>query len=186
MTLGSRAFLREFLNEFEKDKTEWVKMYNSNPDWTAKMLGTRESREKGDHGLLGRVGKLFNYEISPEWRRIDQVWSYNLPKPDTWKEPPWRNDVVIEHENDIANLEYTFNKFEEISAPLKVGIFYPGKENEAQSLQKAHDMIIKQMSYYPGEVYLIIFGFLDKEKGIYWHAFEIDFKGNIVQLPMFM
>lgn len=182
LTLGCRAFLNEFLTEFEKDKKEWAEIYKSNKKWTAKMLGTKESRENGDYGLLGRIGKKFGYEIAAEWRRIDQVWFHYLPKPERWKERPWRNDVVVEHENDIANLEYTFNKFEEISAPFKVGIFYPGRKGESQSLKMAHDMILKQVSYYPGEVYLIIFGFLDKEKGVYWHAYEIDFKGNIIKL----
>ena len=182
MTLGCRAFLREFLLEFERDRDEWNKIYESNPKWTAKMLGTRDSRSKGDFGLLGEIGQRFGYEIGAEWRRIDQVWFYHLPKPENWKQRPWRNDVVVEHENNVGNLEYTFVKFEEISAPLKVGIFYPGKEEEEQALQKVQQMVRKQVSYYPGEVYLVIFGFCDKERGTYWHAYEIDFKGNVVTL----
>jgi hypothetical protein len=43
-------------------------------------------------------------------------------------------------------------------------------------------MILKQVSSYPGGVYLIIFGFLNEEKGVYWHGYEIDFKGNIIKL----
>ena len=87
----------------------------------------------------------------------------------------------MEHENYIENLEYTFFKFEEISAPLKVGIFYPG-EDEKEYLKKACEIIKKQVTSYPGGVYLIIFGFLDKEKGVYWHGYEIDFKGNKIKL----
>ena len=69
-----------------------------------------------------------------------------------------------------------------MSAPLKVGIFYPGEENEEEFLKKCPEMILKQVSAYPGVVYLIIFGFLDEEKGVYWHRCEIDFKGNVVKL----
>lgn len=94
---------------------------------------------------------------------------------------PWKTDAVIEHENDIDNLEFTIFKLGEVSAPLKVGIFYPG-EKEDECLQKCRDMILKQISSYPGGVYLIIFGFLNEQKGVYWHGYEIDFKGNIVKL----
>ena len=47
---------------------------------------------------------------------------------------------------------------------------------------KACEIIKKQVTSYPGEVYLIIFGFLDEEKGVYWHGYEIDFKGNVIKL----
>ena len=79
-------------------------------------------------------------------------------------------------------MEYTFIKFGEISAPLKVGIFYPGEESETEYLDKCREMILKQVPSYPGGVYLIIFGFLDEEKGVYWHGYEIDFKGNVIKL----
>jgi len=183
MTLGCRAFFCEFLAEFEKENrnTKWEKIYDKNRIWTAKMLGTGKSREKGNYGLLGRIGKRFGYEIDPEWRHIDQVWYYHLPKPKTWQNPPWKNDVLVEHENDIDNLEYTLFKFDEISSPLKVGIFYPGKDEE-EYLEKAAEIIKKQVTSYPGEVYLIVFGFLEEERGVYWHAYEIDFKGNIIKL----
>ena len=184
MTLGCRAFFREFLAEFNKEKkrTKWEKIYEKDRIWTAKMLGTGPSRKKGDYGLLGRIGKKFDYVIQAEWRKIDQIWWYELPKPETWEQPPWRNDVIVEHENNINKLEYTLFKFEEISASLKVGIFYPGEENEEELLKKCRDMILKQVSSYPGGVYLIIFGFLDEEKGVYWHGHEIDFKGNMIKL----
>lgn len=186
MTLGSRAFFHEFSAEFEKEgkRTKWSKIYDQNKTWTAKMLGTGKSRKKEDYGLIGRIGQKFGYRIESEWRRIDQVWFHYLPKPEKCENNPWRNDVIIEHENDIDNLEYTFYKFDEMSAPLKVGIFYPGdEEDEKESLQKCQEMILKQVSSYPGEIYLIIFGFLDEEKEkVYWHAYEIDFKGNIIKL----
>ena len=183
MTLGCRAFFYEFLAEFEKEKkkTKWEEIYEENKIWTAKMLGTGSSRKKGDFGLLGRIGKKFGYDIQAEWRKINQVWFYWLPKPKGWKNAPWRNDVVVEHENDIENLEYTFIKFEEISAPLKVGIFYPG-EDEKEYLQKYREIILKQVSAYPGRVYLIVLGFFDEDKGVYWHGYKIDFKGNIIKL----
>jgi len=180
MTLGARAFFNEFLTEFgrEKGKTLWHKIYYQNRKWTARMLGTGVSREKGDYGIIGRIGKKFGYEIDAEWRRIDQVWSYYLPKPEKCKDQPWRNDVIIEHENDIDELEYTFFKFDEISAPLKVGIFYPEEENEITYLEKCRQVISRQVTSYPGEVYLIIFGFIDEEENeVFWHAYEIDFKG---------
>lgn len=184
MTLGCRAFFREFLAEFDKErqKTNWEKIYDKNRVWTAKMLGTGESRRKGDYGLIGRVGKKFGYELQAEWMRIDQVWYHWLKKPEKWKERPWKTDVVIEHENYIDNLEFTIFKLREVSAPLKVGIFYP-EEEEEKYLQKCREMIMKQVSSYPGGVYLIIFGFLDEEVGVYWLGYEIDFKGNIIQLP---
>ena len=182
MTLGSRAFFCEFLSEFEKEKEKWEDIYHKNRIWTGKMLGTGESREKGDFGLLGRLGQRFGYEIAAEWRCIDQVWSYYLPKPEGCDEQPWRNDVLVEHENDDTRLEYAFYRFEEISAPLKVGIFYPGQEHEVEAIEKCRNMILKQVSSYPGGVYLIIFGFLDERKGVCWHAYEIDFKGNVVRL----
>lgn len=184
MTLGCRAFFLEFLAEFRKvkKKTRWVKIYEEDKIWTAKMLGTGPSRKKGDFGLIGRVGQKFGYNIQAEWRRIDQVWFHWLPKPKGWKEPPWKNDVVVEHENNIDRLEYTFFKFEEISAPLKVGIFYTNDEDEEKFLQKCREMILKQVSSYPGGVYLIIFGFCEEDKRVYWHGYEIDFKGNIVTL----
>jgi hypothetical protein len=185
MTLGVRAFFHKFLAQFEKEgkKTKWQDIYHQNRKWTAKMLGTGKSRKKGDHGIIGRIGKKFGYNIDPEWRHIDQVWSYYLPEPKKCEYLPWRNDVIIEHENYIKNLEYTFYKFDEISSPLKVGIFYPGEEYEKECLEKCQQMIIKQVSSYPGEVYLIIFGFLnEEEEKVYWHAYEIDFKGNIVNL----
>ena len=183
MTLGCRAFFYEFLAEFEKErkKTDWEKIYEKNKIWTAKMLGTGESRKKGDYGLIGRIGQKFGYKIEPEWRRIDQVWYYYLPKPKTWENAPWKNDALVEHENYIKNLEYTLFKCEEISVPLKVGIFYPG-DDEEEYLEKAAEIIKKQVSSYPGGVYLIIFGFLDEEERVYWHGYEIDFKGNIVKL----
>jgi len=184
MALGCRVFFYEFLAEFEKEKTKtkWEEIYDKNRIWTARLLGTGSSRKKGDYGLIGRIGQKFGYEITAEWRRIDQVWSYYLPKPKTWSQFPWRNDVVVEHENYIKNLEYTFFKFEEISAPLKVGIFYPGKESEEEAVEKCRQMILKQVSSYPGSMYLIIFGFLDEEEGVCWDGYEVDFKGNIIKL----
>ena len=183
MTLGCRAFFLGFLDEFEKEKksTNWEKIYYNNKIWTAKMLGTGKSRRKGDFGLIGRIGKKFGYELQAEWMRIDQVWYCYLPKPEKWEQQPWKTDVVIEHENDIDNLEYTLFKLGEVSAPLKVGIFYP-RENEEEFLKKCPEMILKQASAYPGGVYLIIFGFFDKEKGVYWHGYEVDFKGNLIKL----
>ena len=188
MTIGCRAFFREFLAEFEKEKKKtnlasMRKCYLDNKKWTAKMLGTGESRKKEDYGLIGRIGQNFGYEIESGWRHIDQVWFQWLPKPEGWRKAPWKNDVLIEHENYIARLEYTFFKFEETSAPLKVGIFYPDQEDEEKYLQKSREMILKQVSSYPGGVYLIIFGFLNEEKAVYWHGYEIDFKGNIIKLP---
>jgi hypothetical protein len=184
VTVGARAFLVEFLEEFDEEKknTNWTKIYQNNAKWTAKMLGTGRSRKRGDYGLIGRIGEKFGYEIQSEWRRIDQVWYYYLPKPKKCVEAPWRNDVVIEHENYIENLEYTFYKFDEISAPLKIGIFYAGEEEES-CLERCREMVLKQVSSYPGEVYLIIFGFLDDEiDEVGWHAYEIDFKGNVTKL----
>jgi len=183
MTLGCRAFFLGFLAEFEKAKKKinWEKIYDDNPKWTAKMLGTGLSRKKKDFGLIGRVGQKFGYKIDPEWRHIDQVWYLDLPKPKGWESTPWRNEVLVEHENDISNMEYTLFKFDEISAPLKVGIFYPEDEEE-EYRDKAAEIIKKQVTSYPGEVYLIIFGFYDDKRGVYWHAYEIDFKGNMIKL----
>ena len=183
MPLGCRAFFHEFLAEYDKEKktTKWEKIYLKNKEWTTKMLGDGKSRKKDDYGLIGRIGKKFGYEIQSEWRRIDQIWYHWLQKPEGWKEAPWKNDVLVEHENDIDRLEYTFIKFEELSAPLKVGIFYPG-DNEKEYLEKSRQMIMKQIASYPGGVYLIIFGFLDDSKGVYWHGYEIDFKGNRIGL----
>ena len=184
MTLGCRAFFREFLAEFRREgrKTNWEKIYDENRIWTGKLLGTAKSRKEGDFGLIGRIGKKFGYEIEAEWMRLDQVWFYYLPKPKDWKQEPWKTDVVIEHENDIKNLEYTIFKLGEVAVPLKVGIFYPGKEREEECLKKCRDMILKQVTSYPGGVYLIIFGFCDDKKGVYWHGYEIDFKGNVIKL----
>ena len=146
------------------------------------MLGTGKSRKKGDFGLIGRIGKNFGYKLQAEWMRIDQIWYYYLPKPEKWEQQPWKTDVVVEHENNIDNFEYTLFKLGEVSAPLKVGIFYPGEENEENLLKRCPEIILKQVSAYPGGVYLIIFGFFDKEKGVYWHGYEIDFKGNLIKL----
>lgn len=183
LTLCCRAFFLSFLEEFEEEgkNVDWQKIYPKNKLWTARMLGTGKSRRKGNHGLVGRVGEKFGYEISPEWRRIDQVWYYLLPKPDNWEDAPWKNDVLIEHDNDICRMEYTLFKFDEISAPLKVFISYPG-DNEKDCLKVASEIIEKQVTSYPGEVYLMIFGFCDDKNGVYWHAYEIDFKGNITQI----
>lgn len=184
MTLGSRAFFIEFLNqlESEKKKISWEKIFEKDKRWTAKMLGTGKSREKGDYGLLGRVAQKFGYTVEAEWRHIDQVWYYWLPKPKGWRKQPWKNNVAVEHENNIRRLEYTLFKFEEISIPLKVGIFYPPEENEDKYLAITREMILKQVSSYPGGVHLIIFGFCDEESGVYWRAYEIDFKGNVIKL----
>lgn len=40
MTLGCRAFFREFLAEFKKERkrTKWEQIYYKNRVWTAKML----------------------------------------------------------------------------------------------------------------------------------------------------
>lgn len=184
MTLCCRAFFNEFLTEFEIEKNNRARInniYQKYRNWTIMMLGTSKSRDRGNYGLLGRVGKKFGYIIEPEWRHIDQVWFYRLPKPKGWRKGPWKNDVLVEHENNIRRMEYTIFKFEEISAPLKVGIFYPG-DNEEEYLEMCQKMILKQVSSYPGSVYLIIFGFQDEKNEIYWHGYEIDFKGNIVQL----
>jgi hypothetical protein len=183
----TKAFFFEFLAEFdnEKKKTKWEKIWTASSQWTSKMLGTGKSRPKGDFGLIGRIGQKFGYEIEAEWRRIDQIWYQHLPKPENCEEAPWRIDVMVEHENAINNLEYTLFKCEEISTPLKVGIFYPypdDKENEEKFLKKSCEIIAKQVSSYPGGVYLIIFGFNDEEKGIYWHGYEIDSKGNAIKL----
>jgi len=185
LTLGCRAFFFEFLSEFDKEKkrTDWEKLFCGSPGkWTGKMLGTRKSRRNGDYGVIGRIGKKFGYEIEAEWRRIDQIWYHYLPRPETWKETPWKIDVLIEHENYIENLDYTLFKFEEISVPMKVGIFYPESEDEEQSLRKSCEIISKQISSYPGAVHLIIFGFLEEGKRVYWHGYEIDVKGNVIKL----
>lgn len=183
MTLGCRAFFVEFLKEFEEErkKTKWEKLWNKNTKWTAKMLGTKLNRNKGDYGLVGRIAQKFHYEIDSEWRHTDQVWYFYLPSPKTWEDIPWKCDVLVEHENNIKRFEFTLFKFGEISAPLKIGIFYP-EEDEEDYLKKASEIIRRQMISYPGEVYLIIFGFLNDDKGIYWHGYEIDIKGNIIKL----
>lgn len=92
---------------------------------------------------------------------------------------------MIEHENDIERLEYTLNKFDEVSAPLKVSIFYVDEEKEKEYLEKSRQIILKQTPSYPGEVYLLIFGVLvvDK-KEIIWSGYEIDAKGKTVALHL--
>lgn len=182
MTLGCRAFFREFSAEFKKDKTRWEKNFYKRKFRTAEMLGTGKSREKGDFGIFGRIGKKFGYDPQAEWMRIDQIWYYWLPKPEKWDDAPWKTDVAIEHGNEIDDFEYTIFKFGEVSAPLKVGVFYPDEEDEDDLLRKCSEMILKQVSAYPGGVYLIIFGFLDEDNGVHWHGYEIDFKGNTIQL----
>lgn len=184
MTLGCRSFLREFLAEFENDKskTNWEKIWNKNNIWNGKMLGTGKSRENNDYGLLGRIGQKNKYEVQAEWMRFDQTWYYLCYPGESWIEQPWKIDVIIEHENNFQRFEYTLFKFEGASAPLKVGIFYPDEEVEYEVLVRASQIIQKQVIAYPGGVYLLIFGFLDDEKGICWRAYEIDFKGNIIPL----
>jgi len=184
MTLASRAFLREFFREFTKEKkrTNLEKIWYQSKKWTTIMLGTGKTREKGDYGLIGRIGQKFGYEIQSEWLRIDQVWYYLLNEPESNEQPLWRTDVAIEHENNPKNIEYTIQKMGEISVSLKVGIFYPKEDEEAHILNRISELISKQVTSYPGCTYLIIFGFLDEEKGIFWHAYEIDYKGNIIEL----
>jgi len=183
LTLGCRVFFQEFLGELDKEgkKKDLMKIFENDTKWTAMMLGTGKSRKKEDFGLIGRIGQKFGYKIEAEWRDIDQIWYSWLPKPKNWKEAPWQNDVLVEHENTIGRLEYTLFKCEEISVPLKVCIFYPF-ENEQECLEKASEIIGKQVNAYPGGVYLIIFGFAEEGKGIFWHAYEIDFKGNALKL----
>lgn len=183
MTLGCRAFFHEFLAEFNREnrKTKLAKIFEDDTKWTAKMLGTGPSRKKGDYGLVGRIGQKFGYEIDPEWSHVDQVWYFDLPSPKNWEYTPWKNDVLVEYENNIKKLEYTILKFGEISAPLKVGIFYP-RENDKKHLERVCEIIRKHVTSYPGETYLIIFGFLEEDKGFYWHGYEIDFKGNVIKL----
>lgn len=182
MTLCSRAFSLEFLSEFENEKSEWEKIWTSNRTWNARMLGTGKSRKKGDFGLLGRIGKKFGYDIQAEWMRFDQVWYYYSLIEEAWIDLPWKTDVIIEHENNFQKFEYTLYKFEEASAPLKVGIFYPNDEIEEEALQQASKIINKQIIAYPGGVYLLIFGFINEKGEIYWHTYEIDFKGNVTTL----
>ena len=184
MTLGCRYFFREFLAEFEneKSKTNWEKIWNKNRIWTEKMLGTGKSRKNNDYGLLGRIGQKNKYEVQAEWMKFDQTWYYLYYRGEPWLEIPWKVDVIIEHENHFQKFEYTLLKFEGVSAPLKVGIFYPDEEVEYEVLEKASQIIQKQIIAYPGGVYMLIFGFFDDEKGIYWRAYEIDFKGNIISL----
>jgi hypothetical protein len=183
MTLGCRAFFLEFLSEFEKEReqTNWEKIYHKNRIWTAKMLGTGRSRGRGDYGVLGHIGQKFGYVVQAEWMRIDQIWYVNLPLPENWEQQPWKTDVAIEPENDITRLEFTIFKFGEVSVPLKVGLFYPG-DDEEDALNKCREMILRQVSSYPGGVYLIIFGFFDEENAIYWLGYEIDTKGNTIKL----
>jgi hypothetical protein len=149
------------------------------------MLGTGEDRKKGNYGLIGRIGKKFGYEIQAEWMRIDQIWYYYLPETKEFEdilEWPWRTDVMIEHENDFLKFHYTLLKLGEVSAPLKVGIFYPVKDDEEYAIETACQIISKQVISYPGGVYLLMFGFLRDKKEVYWHAYEIDPKGNVVPL----
>ena len=175
-------FFKEFTKE--KKRTNLKKIWYQSKKWTAIMLGTGKTREKGDYGLIGRIGQKFGYEIQSEWLRIDQVWYYLLNEPESTEPPLWRTDVAIEHENNPENIEYTIQKMGEISVSLKVGIFYPEKDEEAHILNRISEIISKQVTSYPGYTYLIIFGFLDEEKGIYWHAYEIDYKGNIIELKL--
>jgi len=180
LTLGGRAFVKEFLEEFanyEKQRP-WRPIWMKDREWTKQMLGNSKSRKKGDFGLIGKIGKKFGYEVVAEWRRIDQVWYYYLPKLEKCKELPWKLDVIVEHENEIDNLEYTFYKLGEIISPLKVGIFYPDMEKEQATLDKCIEMITKSVTSVTGESYLIIFGFLTKKNTVEWRAHEIDFKGN--------
>ena len=181
MTLGCRSFFHEFVSEFENEKlhTNWEEIWPENNIWTGKMLGTGESRKNNDFGLLGRIGQKYKYEVQAEWMRFDQIWYYLYFQEEGLIETPWKMDVIIEHENYFQRFEYTLLKFEGASAPLKVGIFYPDEETEYEVLEKASKIIKKQIISYPGGVYLLIFGFNNEEKGIYWHAHEIDFKGNI-------
>jgi len=184
MTLGGRAFFYEFIAEFNKEgkKTNWEKLWDDPAKWTKEMLGTAASRKKDDYGLLGRLGKRFQYQIEAEWRRIDQIWYHYLPKPETWESAPYRIDVAVEHENQIGNLEFTLFKFEELSIPLKICIFYLSMQDEKAVLRKSSEIISKQISSYPGGLYLMIFGLQDPKSGIYWHAYEIDSKGNVIVL----
>ncbi|MGA3110471.1 MAG: hypothetical protein ABSE15_00380 [Candidatus Bathyarchaeia archaeon] len=180
MTLGGRAFIKEFLEEFanyEKQRP-WLPIWDKSGEWTKDMLGDSVSRKKNNYGLIGKIGKTFGYGVDAEWRRIDQVWYYYLPKLEQCKELPWKLDVIIEHENDINNLEYTFYKLGEIISPLKVGIFYPDKGKEQATIEKCIELITKSVTSVTGESYLIIFGFLTKKNTVEWRAHEIDFKGN--------
>lgn len=183
MTLAARMLYYEFINEFKKvgKNNDWVAFWNKNTEWTAKMLGTGESRKNGDFGLLGKIGQKYGYDIYAEWKDIDQIWSNFLSKPSNWNHAPWINDVIIEHENNINKFEYTILKFTEFSAPLKVGIFYPD-DDENKYLDISKEIIKYYVSTYPGEIYLLIFGYLENEKIIIWKAHEIDWKGNSIQI----
>ena len=188
MTLGSRAFVRGFITEFEKSKdiTDWEGLWEDGTAWTNKMLGTSSSRRENDFGIIGSVGQGFGYQIQAEWMRIDQVWYNDLLERDDWDFIPWKTDVVIEHENNIDKLVRTLLKLGEISAPLKVGVFYPEPEKEDEYISTGSEIIEKQPVPYPGGVYLLIFGILDEEKGIIWHPYEIDWKGNVFPLHKFL
>ena len=167
MILVSKIIFRDFLNEFKKRgrRVDWKELYDDAKGYTREMVGDSKSREQGDYGLWGVLGKKYDYEIQAEWMRIDQIWYYYLKKPTGWKEKPWQTDVAIEHENYYANIEYTLWKIGEFLANLKICIFYPDRDKKDKDLKKIGE-IISQRSNFPNERYLIIFGF--KEKDVFW------------------
>jgi len=188
MTFGSRAFFEDFLNEFEEDKknTNWVDLFEKKKERTEKMLGTSDSRKKGDYGLLGKIGKKYGYTRECEWLKVDLNFHNDMEDEEFLGFIPWKTDVLIEHENNPTNYVRTLLKLGETSTPLKIVFFYPKVEEENEFIETGRRIIKNLPVSYPGGVYLLVFGFCDDKKGVYWKAYEIDWKGNIFPISKIM
>jgi hypothetical protein len=166
MATSAKKVFRKFLKEFEKSKVDWEKIYNKNREWTRHMIGNNRSREKGDFGILGAIGKREGYKIQAEWMHFDQAWYYTYRDTKISGIKPWRTDVVIEHENDHRYIPYCCIKLAESKAPLKILIAYPGKKKKRYIEEIKHIVSKRRQG---DEKYLVIFGQL-ADKKVVWEG----------------
>lgn len=184
MTLGSRSFFYDLVKETRNAVRKVGKFYDlKKPEKTRMMLGDGDSRKNEDFGLIGRIGQRYGYQIQAEWMRIDQVWYYDINENDEWNFLPWVTDAIIEHENNIDDFIRTIVKLTEYSAPIKIAIFYPKRDDEEKWVGIASEIISKRQVSYPGESYLLVFGLYDKKKNLYWNAHEINWQGKVHPVP---
>lgn len=168
--------------------------WDDNRLWTRKMIGSWETRENGDYGILGKVAekrgfypeeqfteeqyKKIDRHVERGWLTSDQLWSI------VTEEQIWELEAAIEHENNPSwdAVLYNLAKLADIKAKLKILVVYPKREEEWEKLlDEISEILQKKPLKNKEEKYLVIFGRV-KLNEIEFKAWIFDYQGKYMAL----
>ena len=178
-TIAPLEFRDAFLTAYE----EWYSVEKLSSAvgakvWTRHMLGCKEGRRGGRHGILGRAASriLPSPKITAEDYRVDQIWWYywNPREPraeptgkEDWNTDAWYAAVAVEHENrgNTSILKYMLRKLFVVRSCLKVVMLYPfatgtprRKHTRAFLLRESQSCMAQEAPDAEESSYLLCFG----------------------------